>query len=228
MRALFLTGIAAAALVVSTPLLAADMPLKAPPPPVSDWTGVYLGVNGGYGWATSSQAFGPFFSTGNYNQTGGLVGGTYGGNWETPSRIVLGFEGDADWSRINGTAAICGIVACFTNLQSIGTERLRVGYDLGGWMPYVTGGAAWGRIKAGVFSCVVAFLCNSDTSPGYTVGGGVEWMFAPHWSVKAEYLYYNFGTVLALYAPVPGLGVNVSESGSMVRGGINYHLDWFK
>jgi outer membrane immunogenic protein len=232
MRAFILGGVVAAALVA--PAMAADMPLKAPPPPppVADWSGTYVGVNGGWGWAESHQ-FIPFagaivVDTGFYRQSGGLFGGTYGGNWEG-NHVVLGYEGDFDWSHIDGNFSACLFgLGCNTNLRWFGTERLRGGYDFGGWMPYVTGGAIWGNLQAGIAGCTPPF-CGSNNDAGWTVGAGVEWMFARNWSLKVEWLHYQFITnpYVSVAVPPTVVPVMLTERGDMVRAGINWHYDFF-
>jgi outer membrane immunogenic protein len=233
---------------------AADMPVKAAvykaPAPVtvpSNWTSVYLGINGGYSGGTSVQTDWFGVTTGHYSENGGLAGVTYGANWQFGRSGVLGFEGDFDYARINGTinnAAICSITggsACFTDLKNFSTDRVRVGVDLDGWLPYVTGGVGFGQVNAGQTPCgPTIFGLASPTSScaerwraGWVAGAGVEKMIAPHWSAKIEYLHYDFGdTTSSAHAAQyftasigGGNWVDVLERGDIVRAGINYHFD---
>jgi outer membrane immunogenic protein len=195
----------------------------------NDWTGLYVGVNGGYSWATTQQTDTTGVTSGIYRQRGGLVGGTYGGNWES-GKIVAGFEGDFDAAWINGTVAnpLCAGGTCFTNLNSFGTERLRFGYDFGSLMAYATGGVIWGNLTAGQDGCSGPLkICGtSHADPGWTVGVGLEWMFAPNWSAKVEWLHYQFAAVVDLYQPA--VPVNLAlERGDLVRAGINWHFNPF-
>src|SRR5476651_2559028 len=80
-----------------------DYPTKAPPLRAFDWTGFYVGVNGGYGWGKSRYDFGAA-GINRFNVNGGLVGGTIGYNYQF-GQTVLGIEGDIDWADINGSAA---------------------------------------------------------------------------------------------------------------------------
>ena len=92
---------------------AADLPLapayQAPivvPVPVYTWTGLYLGINGGYAfgttnWTSPAGCGFPTCTTGNFNASGFLIGGTLGGNYQIGS-FVIGLEGDGDWTDING------------------------------------------------------------------------------------------------------------------------------
>jgi len=202
------------------------MPVKAPAyvTPVWNWTGFYIGVNGGYGWAQSEHvdAFGA--TTGLFNQRGGLVGGTLGYNLQS-GPAVFGLEADLDWARINGSTAICPFGNCFTEMRSFGTVRGRLGYAAGMWMPFITGGLAVADIHAGqdAFGGAAA----DQWRVGWTIGGGVEAMFAPGWSAKLEYLYADFGSSSNTgYTPVgSGVPFTASErSVNMVRAGINYHF----
>src|SRR5437870_4720407 len=84
---------------------AADLPGRYPPPvmkapvysPMYNWTGFYLGLNGGGAWGHTS-----WDHAGGFDVSGGLVGGTAGYNWQT-GQFVFGLEGDIDWTHINGT-----------------------------------------------------------------------------------------------------------------------------
>ena len=238
---------AAAAFAWAGSAIAADMPVKSPPPPpVPTWTGTYIGINGGYAWGTTNHTdlFG--FTTGDFNQRGGLAGVTFGGNWQA-GHYVVGFESDFDWADINGSftsTALCSISngnTCFTNMKNFSTERLRVGYDVDGWLLFGTVGAGFGRVLAGQNPCVSPVVnnvlgfqggasCGERWRAGWVAGVGIEKMFLPHWSAKLEYLHYDFGNTLN-YTPAAFSGlngansVNVLERGDMVRLGINYQFD---
>ena len=213
-----------AALPAAAADLPARMPTKAPVmvAPAWSWSGFYIGVNGGYGWSRSEHVDTAGVSSGRFNQNGGLIGGTVGYNWQMGG-AVLGLEGDFDWARINGSTNCGGATTCFTEMRNFSTVRGRLGWANGNWMPYLTGGLALANIRAGQnFPGVQA----SDTwRAGWTIGGGLEVMFAPGWSAKAEYLYADFGSSAASYNGLP-LNVNVSERNvNIIRGGINYHFD---
>ncbi len=230
MKKLAVIAAAVAALGFVTSAYAADMPAKmaykapmAPPPIVWNWTGFYVGINGGGGWARSTQTDTAGTTSGSYNQSGALVGGTIGYNWQM-TNWVLGIEADWDWANINGnvTTANCTNGTCFTNLRSFGTVRPRLGYAWDRWLVYATGGLAWGDIKVGQDSCAGALtICGNKTEAGWTVGGGVEVYVMPKWSIKAEYLYADFGNH-TYYTPV--IPVSATEKVNIFRGGINYHF----
>jgi len=207
---------------------AADMPTKAPMAPamvapIWNWTGFYVGIEGGGGWGRTNQVDTAGTTTNPYNQNGALVGGTIGYNWQM-TNWVLGVEADWSWANINGAVAVpvCAAPGCFTNLQSFGTGRARLGYAWDRWLVYATGGAAWGHIKVGQDSCAGALtICGTRDQLGWTVGGGVEAYVVPKWSVKVEYLYADFGNPV-YYTPV--IPVSATEKVNIIRGGINYHF----
>ncbi len=214
-------GLLAAA--VATPSLAADLPrapaYKAPPYYVApfSWTGFYVGLNGGYGWGRSnwSNAFG---STGDFDVKGGLAGGTLGYNMQT-GVWVWGLEGDFDASWIKGSASICGFAGCETRNRWLATGRGRIGYAWDRWLPFLTGGAAFGDIK------MSTPLGSSETKTkvGWTAGAGVEYAFAGPWSVKAEYLYVDLGKATCGGATC-GIDTDVKFRTNIVRAGINYRF----
>lgn len=206
---------------------AADMPVKAPPmaaPAAYDWTGLYLGINGGYGWGTSNHTNTTSgVTTGNFDINGGVVGGTYGGNWQI-GRVVLGFEGDFDWAHINGVGGIgatCG-AGCFTNTKWLSTDRARLGWDSNGWLLYATGGVAFAKVDAGLVPCSP---CKSNNPSGWTAGVGVEKMFYRNWSAKIEYLHYDLGRRANWPAAGGANTVTVLDRGDIIRAGINYHFN---
>lgn len=220
-------GFATAMLFAASTAKAADLsvaPLyKAPPAEVTqiyNWTGFYIGLNGGGGWGHSywdANATGMHLS-------GGLVGGTAGYNWQA-GNAVFGLEGDVDWADLSGSRTTLGCPAgCSTNDSWLGTVRGRVGYAFGSVLPYVTGGLAVGDIQA----ATPGFPGATDTNAGWTVGGGIEVALPGNWSAKAEYLHvdlgrFNCGTNCGA-APTD----NVSMRDDVVRAGINYRFGWGK
>jgi outer membrane immunogenic protein len=229
---------AAAAIALAGTAIAADMPVKAPPPPpIPTWTGTYIGINGGYGWGTTRQTDEVFtnLTTGDFNQTGGLAGITWGGNWQA-GHIVLGFEGDLDWADIKGSftsAALCGVAGgntCFTNVKALSTERFRLGYDVDGWLLFATGGAAFGDVNAGQNPCTVGAAvgggssCGERWRAGWVAGVGLEKMIFPKFSAKIEYLHYDLGNDVFQYRPVTPVGAN--QQVDTLRIGLNYFFDF--
>jgi outer membrane immunogenic protein len=184
------------------------------------------------------------------NYGGFLGGGQIGYNWQT-GNFVVGLEGDFDGASAKGssTSVFPGSAAFVPNtstysreLDWLSTIRGRLGVTVTPtFLVYGTGGAAFGQTKLGSSeSCPTAVppcgsepsmnIVSSHTSVGWTAGGGVEWMFAPQWSVKAEYLYVDLGsqsnTITYTYLPnnTSTLTSTVRDTEHVVRGGINFHF----
>ena len=177
---------------------AADLPARtaypAPPVvvPVYNWTGIYLGINGGYGFGRQDplSLITSQFDKVNTDIDGWMVGGTFGAQIQS-GRVVLGVEGDIDWANIKGTATviptILGAPAPFTatlasEIKSVSTVRVRIGYAVDNWLMYGTGGVAvvHGKTNAslGAITCgtVGNLPCSGDaTRVGIAAGGGIEY-----------------------------------------------------
>jgi outer membrane immunogenic protein len=202
---------------------AADLPRRYDPVPPRapvyyapgyNWSGFYVGINGGGGWGSSN-----WNTTNSFDVSGGMAGGTAGFNWQAGS-LVFGVEGDADWSNIKGNTVIGCPVGCRTDNSWLATVRGRVGYAFDRFMPYVTGGVAFGDVRART----PAFVGASQTETGWAVGGGVEFAIFMNWTAKAEYLYVDLGKFdcgLSCGVVVPN---NVSFRSSTARAGLNYRF----
>jgi outer membrane immunogenic protein len=214
-----------AGLVIASQAMAADlgrryqMPTKAPEymAPVYMWAGPYIGIQGGGGWGESHWDGAP--ATGNFDLSGGLIGGTIGYNWQQ-GPYVFGLEGDLAWSNIRGTTTVNCALGCETRNSWLGTVRGRVGYAFDRFLPYFTGGLALGEVEANR----PVFGGDSETRAGWTIGGGIEFAVAGPWTAKVEYLYvdlgsFDCGTRCGAFAPD-----NVSFTSSILRGGVNYRF----
>jgi len=208
----------AAALAATSTAFAADLPVKAPGaiPVAATWTGLYWGLNAGYGWASLDDF------TGSDTATGFAGGGQVGYNWQF-NNVVVGVEGDFQGTSqsLTQSATVGGIAFSATEkLPWFATIRGRIGFAQGPWLIYATGGAAWvdGRVS---FTALGQTVASETAKTGWTGGGGVEWMFAPKWSVKVEYLYIDAGNMTVTLAGVP-LTSNVKES--VARAGVNLHF----
>jgi iron complex outermembrane receptor protein len=200
--------------------------------PVVNWTGIYLGLNGGFtfgasNWTDSVTAG----STGNFGTSGFVFGGTVGANYQVGS-VVFGIDADGDWADASGfgtftASALCG-GGCFTTSSWLSTVRGRAGYAFDRFLIYGTGGAAFGNVRANFSNDPV----TSSIEARWTVGAGVEVALARNWSAKAEYLFVDFAdgscTTNCAIADasgtpiVPNVAVKFNES--IVRGGINYRF----
>jgi outer membrane immunogenic protein len=205
---------------------AADLGRRAPPPaPVTQapayvpfsWTGFYVGVNGGYGFGRAKWSGLPA----NFNVNGGVAGGQVGYNWQA-GQLVLGVEGDGDWTGLRGTTSLgkCAAAPCTTRNDFLSTARGRAGFAFDRWLPYATAGLAVGNIRP----MVPGLVGMNTTNAGWTAGGGLEYAMAPHLSVKAEYLYVDLGKDNCTTLCNLPTGNSVGLTTSVARAGINYRF----
>jgi outer membrane immunogenic protein len=209
-------GVLAMASLANAADLPRQMVTKAPAyvAPYYNWTGFYLGINGGGGWGSSS-----WDSTGSFDVSGGMIGGTVGYNWQMGA-WVLGLEGDIDWASIKGStnAPGCFLAGCSTENTWVGTARGRVGYAFDRFMPYVTGGAAFGGVDANH----APFTGQSSTQVGWAAGAGVEFAVVNNVTAKVEYLHYDLGSfTCGLNCGNGVVNDTVSFSADVIRGGVN-------
>jgi outer membrane immunogenic protein len=221
-----MTSVSVAALVAAGGIAQAQTAPTMFAGPTINWTGAYAGVEGGYGWGTSRHSDSSGFDSGSFGASGGLVGGTVGYNWQLPNNpFVVGVEGDMSAADMSGgTAGTCSGV-CNTKLRDFGTVRGRVGYAFGTWMPYATGGLAFGDLHGSEGGAAGATGSGSTYRVGWTAGAGVEDAFAPHWSAKIEYLHADLGNGPVFDDTFPGgatAAEHVSFQTDILRGGINY------
>ena len=200
---------------------AADIPRAAPYReravlvPIYNWTGPYLGINGGYAWGNSEWSA---FGGRDFDTSGPLIGLTAGYNWQlSGSPWVFGLEGDINWANIKGTNTICA--GCETKNTWLGTVRGRLGYAVDRFMPYITGGLAFGEIEANR----PGFSGVSNTEVGWTIGAGLEAAIAPNWTAKIEYLYVDLGSTSCSGGGC-GLPTNVDFSANILRAGLNFRF----
>jgi outer membrane immunogenic protein len=200
--------------------LAADLPPPvAPPPrapatyipaaPISNWGGVYLGVNGGFAFANTYWND-PAVWTGNgpFSMDGWQAGGTIGANYQW-GQFVLGVEGDGDWTKQKGTVSESNWLA---------TGRARAGYAFDRILFYGTGGVA---VINRMVSAGGAFPHVTGTQAGWVAGAGVEWAFLENWTGKVEYLHVEPSN-----QPCPvtscGMATTVPLQEDILRVGVNY------
>jgi outer membrane immunogenic protein len=215
------------------PMLTKAMPL--PPPALPSWTGFYLGGDAGAAWLSEDATWNPLPDPVTFgaspilgkDKATGFIGGAHiGYNDQVMPDWVAGVEGDWSWTKTSGalnqawtanggggvTVAPGSQTSMNADLHWIASARLRVGYLLTpSLMGYVTGGGAWANIG---YSGVATnngngYLVNfnsSSTQAGYVAGAGLEWMMTDNWTVRAEYLYYQFGKGLNVDATQPAAG----------------------
>jgi outer membrane immunogenic protein len=184
--------------------------------PLTNWSGFYIGAMGGYGSENTDDPLGI---------KGGFGGGTVGYNWQFAT-FVAGIEADGAFADINNSASavVGGIpITATAKVDALATVRGRFGVAFDQVLLYGTGGFALADTKVSASSPTVG-ISDTKTLTGWTAGAGVEWMFLPRWSLKAEYLYRSFsGTTFFVSQLPPGIptGTLKINSGQF---GINYHF----
>jgi len=194
-KTLLLAAASIVALSAAAPAVAADLaarPYTKAPAMVAaiyDWSGFYIGINGGGGSAHSTWDLVGGAREGSHDATGGTVGGQIGYRWQA-GQWVFGIEGQGNWAGFSGD----NISAVFatrnrSKIDSFGLITGQVGYAWNNVLVYVKGGAAVVGDKFEVFNATSGALLasNDQTRWGGTVGAGLEFGFAPNWSVGVEY-----------------------------------------
>ncbi|MGA7326699.1 MAG: outer membrane beta-barrel protein [Rhodomicrobium sp.] len=224
----------------------------------------------GLGIDTLESVFAPYSQNHNMDGGFGGVQIGYNWQWggsfkDVPSNWLFGIEADIQGAGIKGSTATSfsadsddsNAASASSRLDWFGTLRGRLGYTASNALLYGTGGLAFGGVKntlkvsgADGSDCVVGLnsaacsassTVNSETTKtGYVLGGGIEYLFSPRWSVKAEYQYINLGTVTqtasAIYTDTSDLNLpegtsgahRVSEQFNTVRIGLNYHVGGYE
>jgi outer membrane immunogenic protein len=256
-------GVSAVLVASLSSATAADLPFKAPPvvaPVAYDWSGVYFGGNIGGGWSSNDFSdpglaiVGTLLGvpvTQTVNSSGFLGGAQVGTNYQI-GKLVVGVEGDWDWSRINGgnTTAFGPFLAppilnrtLTADTDWTATATTRIGFAHDNWLFYGKAGGAWEHTKysdtwalgpgLGPLSGFPLFTgTGSQTRPGWTVGTGVEYAFWNNWSAKLEYDFMDFGSntdtisgriLPTVFGGIPAsFGVQNNQQISEVKFGINY------
>jgi outer membrane immunogenic protein len=243
MKKLFFIG-AALAVSFATPVMAADMPVKAPPlivAPVPNWSGCYVGAHVGYGWARKENSDDPssnwFLGQPLTVYADGFIGGgQVGCNYQWTSDFVIGIEGEFSGTGIRGsTRPTVGFLTSLTahaQTNSISTVTGRLGYSWSRALLYVKGGGAWAHDEYSgdwAFAPFSGTVSASETRTGWTLGVGFEHALDSNWSARIEYDYYNFGT-RAVSFPVgpPVVGTyyvgDIHQEVSAIKLGVNYRF----
>lgn len=225
----FLLAVAAVA-AVAAPAFAADLqprpytkaPLPSTPPQaVYNWTGFYVGGH-----------LGGAFGGGLGGSDGRFLGGVQGGaDYQFANQWVLGIEAQYSWlANYRGDVVFPGGSIVTGGNPGLGSVTGRLGYAWGPALLYTKGGYAFRDSTLGVSNAAgvpQAFTTNGNQDGGYTVGAGLEYMFAPNWSAKAEYQYYNFGkTTFGAGSPADVVGATFRNDEHTVKAGVNYRFGW--
>ena len=179
------------------------------PPPARyayDWTGFYLGSDGGYGWAmpkgTLADAAGVPLTPYSYGVNGPLAGLLVGGNYQF-DKFVVGVEGDWQWSNLTGNSQTLAPLAAAgsfpsgpftisTTVKGYASIRLRLGVAFDRFLIFGTGGWAWGNPSTSyALTGAVPLVTNGGSSKGWATGAGAEYAFTENVFGRIEYRYTN-------------------------------------
>ena len=225
-------GIAALTfLAASAPAVAADLGARpygnapAYAAPIYNWTGFYLGAHAGGAFSGDNSFNGLVLS--NYDAR--FLGGVQlGADYQFAGVFVVGVEGQYSWLSSNRIPSIFPTGFVYSNNQrGLGSITGRLGYSWGPALFYAKGGYAYSSHSETLTlgGAPIAFTLDRNHRDGYTVGAGVEYLFTPNWSAKAEYQYYDFGSS-RFTAPAPlipfGTFSNVEHT---LKAGVNYRFN---
>jgi opacity protein-like surface antigen len=218
---LFLASIAAVGLFGAS-ALASDLPTKAPvnktpiAAPPYNWSGFYVGANFGGGWTNGNLNI-----PGNnlYDGLTGFIGGFQAGYNFQAGHLLFGVEGDVDWASFNHPTLPVPTLGS-VNQNWISTVAGRVGLVNDRWLVFAKLGGGWVQSNATMNTPGPSWN-GSNTNSGWLLGGGIEYGFKPHWTVKLEYNYLALSNWTS--ATVPAVMLN--HDLQMVKAGINYKFE---
>lgn len=205
---------AAAAAVMAGSAHAADLPRRTAPIapavtalPIFAWTGFYAGVNAGWGFGQFSGSGAPSFK----DPSGFTGGGQIGYNYQM-GNIVLGLETDLNYANLRATNSATGIGGSKATVDYYGTVRARAGVAIDRFLPYITGGFAYG----GSTVTVPGFAKTSPSHTGWVAGAGVEYAFTNNLTARIEGLYVDLDNKRT------PTGTRLGSEFGVVRAGLNY------
>ena len=223
-------ALAAGTVVCVCSARAADLPVRPVPapvapvvyaPPVYNWSGFYIGGNVGGGFADSSWSD-PFGEANNkFSKDGFIGGGQIGANVQF-NWVVLGVEGDFDWTGLKGSGSDSAGNTINTNTQWTSTVTGRVGAAFDRLLVYGKGGVAFANDESSISGTGLS-ASTTFTRTGWTAGAGLEYALAQNWTAKIEYDFLGFGSETLDFGPTnlptnPSASLNVQE----VKAGINF------
>src|SRR3954453_23842809 len=246
MKRILLGAVALIALGMAAPASAADLAArpyatKAPVPMIAaiyDWSGFYIGLNGGGGWShkcwdQNTGLNGTFIGAeGCRDAGGGVAGGQIGYRWQSAS-WVFGLEAQGDWANLrNSNSSLFFPGNTWTSkTNALGLFTGQVGYAWNNVLWYVKGGAAVANQRWDLFNTATGIgnVQADRTRWGGTVGTGIEYGFAPNWSVALEYDYLfrvsDTSTFLTpALAPITAITANTRSDVNLITARINYRF----
>ncbi len=228
MRFAIRTLAAASVSLIAVSAQAADLPSSkmSPAAPIFlayNWTGFYVGLQGGYQWGRNRHTIAGAVVDGvSYDPKGWMFGGHVGYNVQV-NQLVFGFEGDVEWTNTRATGAYPGAAAPFSHRTRIdwqGSLRGRFGFAFDRALIYLTGGAAFANIKHNINSA--PNINYSDTRFGWTIGAGLEYALTNNITARGEYRYTDYGRSSNTVAVPAALSFRDRVSTHAVRLGVSY------
>lgn len=216
-----------------------------------DWSGFYVGLHGGWGWADADSEYGDEYANEKCERSeepskarqlifigelgcavdlkpdGGFVGAQAGYNHVFDNGLMLGVEGDYALASLNDSGeAGTGIFNTHVDLEidQLASVRGRLGMAMGQWLPFVTAGWGWAHADRETFNSLIGTSSDSNWHDGWTVGAGAEYAINDTWSLKAEYRYYDLGEETYGVNAIGGEGTDVDLNLHTVQVGVNIHF----
>ena len=238
---MFLLGtVGLVALGLAAPAVAADLPqrtYKAAPVMIAavyDWSGFYIGANGGWGSSRNCWGFvnaaGTVTADGCADRSGGLIGGQVGYRWQA-GQFVFGLEAQGDWANLSGSSAsvLFAPNTLGTKTNGLGLFTGQIGYAMNAALLYVKGGAAVTSNSAYINNAAgVGLYSASSTRWGGSLGVGFEYGFAPNWSAGIEYDHLWMGNANNSFSVPVGViaaaANRISQDVDMVTVRVNYRF----
>lgn len=186
-----LAGLAGvSALCLALPAYAADIDVTDPG---YDWSGIYIGIQGGYGFGKSDIDDDVSFAT-DFNIDGAFAGGLLGVQWQLDP-VLIGLEGEWNWSDIDGDdSLIAGFTSVDTDVKWFGSADLKLGLPMDHFLFYAIGGLAFGRLETGQdVPPLGAGFDDDQTDIGWTAGAGIDFAATDNFIIGARYKYFDFG-----------------------------------
>jgi len=187
-----------------------------------DWSGFYVGINGGGATSSFGWNFDGVGDEGSHTATGGTVGGQFGYRWQASS-VVFGLEAQGNWANFTGSNASLQFANTVnqTKVDAFGLFTGQIGYTWDRALLYVNGGAAVTDNKYTSITTGVGFDTASESRWGAAVGVGFEYAIAPNWSLGLQYDHLFMGNKDVISA-AGFITDHISESVDIVTARVNY------
>jgi outer membrane immunogenic protein len=228
---------AAATVLFAGSAIAADLPARpaAPAPYVANWTGCYIGGNGGAvmaekDWVDATPGSPTFGETYGNNSPYAAILGVQGGCDIQFGSFVVGIQGDYAWSDAHDghRNRLIGTWRHVSKVDGLGTATVRVGYAFDRFLGYIKGGVAWESDKREIYQVGTEQLIGStsQTRTGYTFGFGGEIMVFQNISAFVEANYFNYGSSRNDFQLQTGgtVPIDIKDNAMVARAGLNWRF----